>query len=125
MPGTPGTSTEIRKNPDLAWAFIEAFNSADAQAALSIEDPHLPARDDARADPDWQATPLAPTMLQVADSLTFPPPEPQFRKLIQVVQNATGLVATGAASPVDAITRYGDELTLAMGKPNVIAESCP
>jgi multiple sugar transport system substrate-binding protein len=113
------------QNPDLAWAFIEAFNSAEAQAALSIEDPHLPTRDDARANPEWLATPLAPMMMQVAGSLTFPPPEPQFRKLIGVVQNATGLVATGQASPVDAITRYGDELTLAMGKPNVIAEACP
>ena len=35
--------------------------------------------------------------------MTLPPPEPQFRKLIAVVQNATGLVATGEASPVDAI----------------------
>ena len=40
-------------NPDLAWAFIEAFNSAETQAALAAEDPHLPARLDAREDPFW------------------------------------------------------------------------
>lgn len=113
------------KNPDLGWAFIEAFNSAETQAALAIEDPHLPARNDARADPAWQATPLAPIMLDVADALTLPPPEPQFRKLIGVVQNATSLVATGEATPVEAIERYGQELTLTMGKPNVIEQACP
>lgn len=113
------------KNPDLGWAFIEAFNSAATQAALAIDDPHLPARDDARTDAAWQATPLAPRMLEVADALTLPPPEPQFRKLIGVVQNATSLVATGEATPVEAIDRYGEELTLTMGKQNVIEEACP
>jgi multiple sugar transport system substrate-binding protein len=116
---------KISQNPDLAWAFIEAFNSAETQAALAIDDPHLPARDDARADAAWQATPLAPEMLAVADALTFPPPEPQFRKLIGVVQNATSLVATGEATPVEAIERYGEELTLTMGKQNVIEQACP
>lgn len=113
------------KNPDLGWAFIEAFNSAESQAALAIVDPHLPARNDARDDAAWNATPLAPFMLAAADSLTLPPPEPQFRKLIGVVQNATSLVATGEASPVEAIDRYGESLTLAMGKQNVIEEACP
>ncbi len=113
------------KNPDLGWAFIEAFNSAETQAALAIDDPHLPARNDARADAAWLATPLAPTMLHVTDSLTLPPPEPQFRKLIGVVQNATSLVATGEATPVEAIERYGQELTLTMGKANVIEKACP
>jgi multiple sugar transport system substrate-binding protein len=113
------------KNPDLGWAFIEAFNSMETQAALAIDDPHLPARDDARANAAWQATPLAPAMLAVANALTLPPPEPQFRKLIGVVQNATGLVATGEATPAEAIERYGDELTLAMGKDNVVTQVCP
>jgi multiple sugar transport system substrate-binding protein len=113
------------KNPDLGWAFIEAFNSADTQAALSAEDPHLPARVDARALASWSSSPLAPAMLDAAEGITLPPPEPQFRKLIGVVQNATGLVATGQATPEDAVQRYSDELTRTMGKMNVVSETCP
>ena len=93
------------KNPDLGWAFIEAFNSGETQAALGSEDPHLPARVDARSNAAWVQQPLSASMLAAAPTLTLPPPEPQFRKLIEVVQNATGLVATGAATPDQAITR--------------------
>lgn len=113
------------KNPDLAWAFIQAFNSAEAQAALATADPHLPARVDARSDAAWAASALAPVMLAAVPGITLPPPEPQFRKLIQVVQNATSLVATGQATPEEAIARYGDELTRTMGKMNVVSEPCP
>jgi len=113
------------KNPDLAWAFIAAFNSAESQAAQAIVDLRLPARDDARGDTSWLATPLAPRMLEVAESLPIPPPEPQFRKLIGVVQTATSLVATGEATPDEAIGRFSEELTRAMGKQNVISEPCP
>jgi hypothetical protein len=35
------------------------------------------------------------------------------------------LVATGEATPVEAIERYGEELTLTMGKQNVIEQACP
>jgi multiple sugar transport system substrate-binding protein len=113
------------KNPDLGWAFIEAFNSADTQAALAAEDPHLPARLDARAVESWASLPLSQAMLAAAPGMTLPPPEPQFRKLIGVVQNATGLVATGEATPDQAVQRYSDELTRTMGKMNVISETCP
>jgi multiple sugar transport system substrate-binding protein len=113
------------KNPDLGWAFIEAFNSADTQAALGIEDPHLPARVDARSDATWAQQPLSASMLAAAPTLTLPPPEPQFRKLIEVVQNATGLVATGAATPDQAVQRYSTQLTQTMGKANVVSQPCP
>ena len=112
------------KNPDLGWAFIQAFSSAETQAALATEDPHLPARVDARAIAQWADQPLSQKMLETARGVTLPPPEPQFRKLIEVVQNATGLVATGKAAPEEAIARYGDELTRTMGKTNVISEPC-
>jgi len=112
------------KNPDLGWAFIQAFSSAETQAALATEDPHLPARLDARAIATWADQPLSQKMLEAAAGVTLPPPEPQFRKLIEVVQNATGLVATGKATPAEAIARYGDELTRTMGKANVISEPC-
>lgn len=113
------------KNPDLGWAFIEAFSSAETQAALAVEDPHLPARMDARAIESWASLPLSQAMLAAAPGMTLPPPEPQFRKLIGVVQNATSLVATGEATPAEAVQRYSDELTRAMGKMNVISETCP
>jgi multiple sugar transport system substrate-binding protein len=112
------------KNPDLGWAFIEAFNSADTQAALGVDDPHLPARVDARSIESWASLPLSQKMLDAAEGITLPPPEPQFRKLIGVVQNATGLVATGEATPEDAVQRYSDELTRTMGKMNVVSETC-
>jgi multiple sugar transport system substrate-binding protein len=114
------------KNPDLAWAFIQAFNTTQAQAALASQDPHLPARLDAREDASWLAQPLSARMVDAAQgSMPVPPPEPQFRKLISIVQNATGLVATGEATPVEAIERYGDELTRTMGKMNVVEQACP
>lgn len=113
------------KNPDLGWAFIQAFNSAETQAALAIDDPHLPARVDARAIASWVEQPLSQAMLDAVPGITLPPPEPQFRKLIEVVQNATGLVATGEAAPEEAIARYGDQLTRAMGKGNIVSGACP
>ena len=90
-----------------------------------MDDPHLPARIDARAIESWASLPLSQAMLAAAPGMTLPPPEPQFRKLIGVVQNATSLVATGEATPAEAVQRYGDELTRAMGKMNVISEPCP
>lgn len=112
------------KNPDLGWAFIEIFNSATTQAALASEDPHLPARLDARAIATWADRPLSRSMLTAAPGVSLPPPEPQFRKLIEVVQNATGLVATGEATPEEAIARYSDQLTRTMGKMNVVRGVC-
>ncbi len=113
------------QNPDLGWAFIEAFESAENQAALAVEDPRLPARLDARKIAAWAEQPLSQAMLSAATNMTMPPPEPQFRKLIEVVQNATGLVATGEATPEEAIARYGDQLTRTMGQANVVSGECP
>ncbi|MCA9860132.1 MAG: extracellular solute-binding protein [Thermomicrobiales bacterium] len=111
-------------NPDLGWAFIEAFSTVELQAALSAEDPHLPARLDARDASDWLEQPLSDRILEASTVMTLPPPEPQFRKLISVVQNATGLVAAGQATPIEAIQRYGEELTRTMGEQNVTTEAC-
>lgn len=113
------------KNPDLGWAFIQAFNTAETQAALAVEDPHLPARADARDIATWASLPISQQMVAASATLHPPPPEPQFRKLIQVVQNATGLVASGEATPEEAIERYSQELTRTMGKMNVVSEPCP
>ena len=66
--------------------------------------------------------PLSASMLAAAPTITLAAAEPQFRELIEVVQNATGLVATGEATPEQAITRYGDQLTQTMGKANVVSQ---
>jgi hypothetical protein len=51
-------------------------------------------------------------------------PDRAFLQLIGVIQNATGLVATGEATPEEAATRYAEELARALGEENVIAQPC-
>lgn len=113
------------QHPDLAWAFIEAFNTIDRQVAINLDEPRLPARIDAAADPAFQEEPIFQTMLDAQDKLVVPPPEPTYRQLIGIVQNATGLVATGETDPAGAVERYTDELVRVLGEEHVVAESCP
>jgi multiple sugar transport system substrate-binding protein len=112
-------------NPDLGWAFIEAFNTVENQVALALDDPHIPARNEAQKDPVFESTPFLSSVVGTAGKLVVAPPEPGFRNLIGVVQNATGLVATGEASPDEAVRRYADELTRTLGENRVISEPCP
>ncbi len=126
--GGTGTSWFINQraeNKDLAWAFIEEFNSVANQVAINIEDPHIPARTDAAADPAFQATPFLQAMVQSADSLLLTAPDRSFLQLVGIVQNATGLVATGQATPNEAAGRYADELTRVLGADNVVSQTCP
>ena len=126
--GGTGTSwfiNEKAENKDLAWAFIEEFNSAANQVELNVADPHIPARDDAAADPAFQATPFLQAMVGSADSLLLTAPDRSFLQLVGIVQNATGLIATGEATPDEAATRYAEELTRVLGADNVVAQPCP
>lgn len=113
------------KDKDLAWAFIEAFNSVDNQVKINVEDPHIPARKDAAADPAFQATPFLQAMVGSADSLLLTAPDRSFLQLVGIVQNATGLIATGDATPEEAASRYAEELTRVLGKDNVVSQPCP
>jgi multiple sugar transport system substrate-binding protein len=113
------------ENPDLAWAFIEAFNSREQQVEVNRDKLRIPARMDAAGDPAFQETPFQRVMIDVAPLLVVPPPEPTYRQLVRIVQNATGLVATGEADPVGALARYSEELVRVLGTENVVAEACP
>ncbi len=113
------------KDKDLAWAFIEAFNSVDNQVKINIEDPHIPARKDAAADPAFQATPFLQAMVASADALLLTAPDRSFLQLVGIVQNATGLIATGEATPEEAATRYAEELSRVLGADNVVSQPCP
>lgn len=113
------------EQPDLAWAFIETFNSAANQVALNLEDPHIPARADAAADPAFEELPFLQAMVASVDALLLASPDPTFRDLVGIIQNATGLVATGEATPEEAAARYAEELTRVLGEENVVAQTCP
>lgn len=112
------------ENKDLAWSFIEEFNSVANQVALNVEDPHIPARKDAAADPAFQATPFLQAMVKSADSLLMTAPDRSFLQLVGIVQNATGLIATGQATPEEAAGRYAEELTRVLGAENVVSQTC-
>ncbi len=115
------TSSE---HPDLAWAFVEAFNARENQIALNLVDPHIPARSDAASDQSFQQTAFLSAIVASADVLLLTEPDPAFRELITIVQNATGIVATGEAEPVEAVERYASELTRVLGEDNVVRQTC-
>jgi multiple sugar transport system substrate-binding protein len=110
---------------DLAWAFIEAFNSVETQIAVNVADPHIPGRQDAAAAPDFQDDPFLRAMVASVPSLVLEAPDPAFRQLITVVQNGTGVVATGEATPDEAMERYTSELARILGEENVVRQTCP
>ncbi|CAN5773213.1 ABC transporter substrate-binding protein [soil metagenome] len=113
------------KHPDLAWRFIEAFNAPANQVALNLVDPHIPARSDAASDPSFQRTEFLSAMVASADVLLLADPDPAFRELITIVQNATGIVATGEADSETAVERYASELTRVLSEGNVVRQTCP
>jgi multiple sugar transport system substrate-binding protein len=113
------------QNKDLAWEFVKAMLTKDVQVALNLADPHIPARSDAAADPAFQADPFLAAMIASASSLIIGSPDPAYRSLIGIVQNATGIVATGEATADEAVQRYADELTKALGADKVVSQPCP
>ncbi len=107
------------ENPELAWAYLAAFNSRENHVALNSGDPHIPARSDAAADPVFQSTEFLQAMIASSEHLLLAAPDPAFRELIAVVQNATGIVASGDASPEEAVERYASELGRILGEDRV------
>jgi multiple sugar transport system substrate-binding protein len=125
--GAVGNSWYINaraENKDLAWEFLKALNSPEALVQFNSLDPHIPPRSDAAADPTFQSNPFFQAMVASESALVTAPPDPAFRQLIGVIQNATGIVANGEADPAEAMTRYGEEMTRILGPENVIAEPC-
>lgn len=113
------------QNKDLAWEFVKAMLTKEVQTSLNIADPHIPARADAAADPAFQANPFLAAMIASVSALKIGPPDPAYRSLIGIVQNATGIVATGDATPEQAVKRYADELTKTLGADKVVSQPCP
>jgi multiple sugar transport system substrate-binding protein len=110
------------KNKDLAWAQVATGNSAEALVTLNLADPHIPPRADAAADSALQASPFLTAVVESLDALVIAPPDPAYRQLIGVIQNATGIVATGEATPAEAIERYASELKRILGEENVVSQ---
>jgi len=113
------------QNKDLAWAFVQAMVSKEDQITINLADPHVPARTDAADDPAFQSDPFFADMIDTVPAMQIRPPDPAYRNLIGIVQNATGIVATGDATPEEAVQRYAEELTDALGAENVVSQACP
>ncbi|MCC6792237.1 MAG: sugar ABC transporter substrate-binding protein [Thermomicrobiales bacterium] len=107
----------------LAWAVLAAANTAEALAALNAADPHVPPRTDAATSTAFTESPFLSAMVATIDHLVIAPPDPSYRGLIGVIQNATGLVATGDATPEEAVTRYAEEMTRILGEDRVETQS--
>jgi multiple sugar transport system substrate-binding protein len=112
------------EHPDLAWAVIAAANTLQDIVLLNSVSSHMPPRQDAVDDPAFQETPFLSAMVAGFDDLTFVAPDPSFRQLVTVIQNATGLVATGEAAPDRAIERYAEEMTRILGEDRIVRQPC-
>lgn len=121
-PGTCWYLASAGKNKDLAWDFIKAFNQPDIVAALNIEDPHPVARADAAALPEFQAIPFLVDSTKSLESARFVPPAADRAKFNQVVQEATGAVASGDASPEEAAQKMTDDLKRSAGDDRVVTQ---
>ncbi len=122
--GGPGTCWYIgagSQNPDLAWEFIKAFNTAQIVADLNIEDPHPVARMDAAALPQFQAQPYLVDCTRALSSAVFLPVVPEFNEVVRIIGDITGQVATGDLDAAAAAQRYADELTSLVGAANVVS----
>ncbi len=123
--GGQGTCWYISSKSDskeLAWEFIKAFNNKETVAKLNLEDPHPVARMDSATMPEFQANTYLVDATKSLESGVFLPPDPNLTKVIGVIQQATGRVATGEASPEEAAERYADDLKRAVGEDNVVTQ---
>lgn len=109
---------------DLAWAFVTAANAVPAVVAQNTASPHIPPRADAAADPAFQASPFLAATVASLSQLVIAAPDPAYRQLIAVIQNATGVVASGEGDAEEAVTRYAEEMTRILGEENVVKQSC-
>jgi multiple sugar transport system substrate-binding protein len=108
---------------DLAWALLMAGNVPEVLTALNVTSPHIPPRLDAAGADAFKATEFHTAMVGSISNLIIAPPDPAYRQLIGVIQNATGIVATGEATPEAALKKYADELTRILGEDRVVSQS--
>lgn len=119
-PGTTWYVSAASEQKELAWAFIAAFNNAETVARLNLEDPHPVARTDAAAVPEFQENRFLVDATRSLEAARFLPTDPNLGKVVGAIQQATGRVATGEASPDEAAERYLEDLRRAVGDDNVV-----
>jgi ABC-type glycerol-3-phosphate transport system substrate-binding protein len=76
---------------------------------------------DSAADPAFD-DPFMRAMVDSVESAVMISPEPEFGQLVEIIQNATGSVATGDVKPEDAADKYRDELKRVLGEENTTTE---
>jgi multiple sugar transport system substrate-binding protein len=121
-PGTCWYISSASENKELAWEYIKAFNQPDIVAGLNLEDPHPVARLDAAEVPEFQAVPFLVDSTNSMESARFVAPSPDVDKFQLAVQEATGRVASGDASPEEAAQRMAEDLARAAGDDRVVTQ---
>jgi multiple sugar transport system substrate-binding protein len=117
--GTCWFVTAKSKNKDAAWEFIKAWNNKDTVAKLNIDDPHPVARSDSAEVAEFKADKYLVDSTKSLEKGRFVPADPNFTKVVGVIQKATGRVAAAEMSAADAAKRYAEELKAAVGATNV------
>lgn len=121
-PGTCWYVSAASKNKELAWEFIKTFNQPEIVAGLNLEDPHPVARADAAALPEFAAVPFLVDSTKSLESARFRAPAPDADKFGLAVQEATGRVATGDATPEEAAQRLAEDLARDAGDDRVVTQ---
>jgi multiple sugar transport system substrate-binding protein len=121
-PGTCWYITAKSKNKQGAWEFIKDFNTAEIVGKLNAEDPHPVARKDAADVAEFKANKYNVDSTAALEKAKFTPPDPNYGKVIEAIQKATGRVASGEMSPDDAAKRYTEDLSQAIGADKVTSQ---
>ncbi len=121
-PGTVWYMSEASENKDLAWEFIKAFNTPEIVGAINAEDPHPVARTDAAEVEAFASNQFLVDSTTSLESAVFLPANPKLGDVALVVQDVTGLIAAGEATPEEALERYKQGLIQAVGEENTVAQ---
>jgi maltose-binding protein MalE len=120
--GTCWFISAASEHKDLAWEFIAAFNNRETAAHLNLEDPHPVARVDAVRVPEYSREQFLVDSTESLRRAYFIPPDPGYPKVIAAMQQATALVATGAAGPDEAASAYAEALAASLGVDRVVIQ---
>jgi multiple sugar transport system substrate-binding protein len=120
--GTCWYMTSKSKSKDLAWEFIKTWNSKDTVGKINAEDPHPVARSDSADVAEFKSNPYLVDSTKALEKAKFVPADPNFGKVVSVIQKATGRVAAGEMSPDDAMKQYAADLKQAVGASLVVEQ---
>lgn len=121
-PGTVWYMTEASENKDIAWEFIKSFNTAEIVGQINAEDPHPVARTDAAEVAEFASNQFLVDSTTSLESAIFLPASPNLGDVQLVVQDVTGLVAAGEATPEEALERYREGIIQAVGEENTVVQ---